>query len=100
MTGEDKRGAFLNFENADTTRFYCTDCWSVLFADHPAYARKLVVTQVMNCKEFKGLVNAQLMPLQARHFSKDLSGEQLAALPAWLGDLSAHVKELSSVGLR
>ncbi len=90
VTGEDKLGAFLNFENADTTRFYCTDCWSVLFADHPAYAKKLVVTQVMNYKDFKGLDNAELMPLQARHFLKDLSGEQLTALPAWRGD-PAHV---------
>ncbi len=90
VTGEEKLGAFLNFENADTTRFYCTDCWSVLFADHPAYAKQLVVTQVMNYQEFEGLTNAELMPLQARHFLKDLSAEQLAALPVWRGD-SSHV---------
>ena len=90
VRGEDKIGAFLNFENADTTRFYCQDCWSVLFADHPAYAKQLVVTQVMNFKEFAGLTNAELMPLQARHFVKDLSEEQLATLPAWRGDPS-HV---------
>ena len=90
VTGEEKIGAFLNFENADTTRFYCTDCWSVLFADHPAYAKQLVVTQVMNYQEFEGLDKAELMPLQARHFLKDLSAEQLAALPAWRGDPS-HV---------
>ena len=90
VTGEEKLGAFLNFENASSTRFYCTDCWSVLFADHPAYAKQLVVTQVMNYQEFEGLTNAELMPLQARHFLKDLSAEQLAALPAWRGD-SSHV---------
>ena len=90
MTGEEKLGAFLNFENAGSTRFYCTDCWSVLFADHPAYAKQLVVTQVMNYQEFAGLAKAELMPLQARHFLKDLSAEQLAALPAWRGDPS-HV---------
>ncbi len=88
VTGEEKLGAFLNFENADTTRFYCTDCWSVLFADHPGYAKQLVVTQVMNYQEFEGLTKAELMPLQARHFLKDLSAEQLAALPAWRGDPS------------
>lgn len=90
VTGEEKLGAFLNFENADTTRFYCTNCWSVLFADHPAYDKKVLVTQVMNYREFEGLANAELMPLQARHFVKDLSEEQLAALPAWRGDPS-HV---------
>ncbi len=90
VTGEEKLGAFLNFENADTTRFYCTNCWSVLFADHPAYDKKVLVTQVMNYREFEGLDNAELMPLQARHFVKDLSEEQLAALPAWRGDPS-HV---------
>ena len=90
VRGEEKLGAFLNFANADTTRFYCTDCWSVLFADHPAYAKQLVVTQVMNYREFVGLANVEFMPLQARHFVKDLSAEQLAALPAWRGD-PAHV---------
>jgi hypothetical protein len=88
--GEKKLGAFQNFENADTTRFYCTECWSVLFADHPAYAKQLVVTQVMNYQEFAGLTDVELMPLQARHLVKDLSAEQLAALPAWRGGPS-HV---------
>jgi len=86
VKGEDKLGAFMNFENADTTRFYCTDCWSVMFGDHTAYATKIVVTQVGAYKEFKGLRNAELMSPQARHFVKDLPKEQLAALPTWEGD--------------
>jgi hypothetical protein len=90
VRGEEKLGAFLNFENADSTRFYCTECWSVLFADHPAYAKRLVVTQVMNYQEFDGLTNVKLMPLQARHLVKDLSVEQLTALPALRCDPS-HV---------
>ena len=98
VRGEEKLGAFLNFENADTTRFYCTDCWSVLFADHPAYDKQLVVTQVVNFKEFAGLENAELMPLQARHFLQDLSTEQLAVLPAWRGDLS-HVYQSAADNL-
>jgi hypothetical protein len=27
VKGENKLGAFVNFENADTTRFHCKDCW-------------------------------------------------------------------------
>ena len=88
VKGENKLGAFVNFENADTTRYHCKDCWSVLFGDHTAYARKIVVTQVRNYKEFEGLKNVELMLPQARHFLKDLSQEQLAALPAWGGDPS------------
>jgi hypothetical protein len=88
VKGEHKLGAFMNVENAATTRFHCTDCWSVLLADHPAYAKKLVMTQVGNYKEFEGLKNVELMFPQARHFLKDLSKEQLAALPAWGGDPS------------
>lgn len=88
VKGGDKLGAFMNFENAATTRFYCTVCWSVLLADHPAYAKKLVMTQVGNYKEFEGLKNVELMSPQARHFLKDLSKEQLGRLPAWGGDPS------------
>jgi hypothetical protein len=88
VKGENKVGAFMNYENAATTRFHCADCWSVLLADHPAYAKKLVMTQVGNYKEFEGLKNVELMSPQARHFLKDLSEEQLAALPAWGGDPS------------
>jgi hypothetical protein len=88
VKGEDKLGAFMNFENAATTRFHCDDCWTVLFADHPVYAGKLVLTQVGSYKEFEGLKNVELMSPQARHFLKDLSREQLAALPTWDGNLS------------
>jgi hypothetical protein len=88
VKGEHKLGAFMNYQNAPTTRFYCTDCWSVLLADHPAYAKKLVMTQVGNYKEFKGLKDVELMSPQARHFLKDLSKEQLAALPTWSGNPS------------
>lgn len=86
VIGEEKLGAFLNFENADSTRFYCTDCWSVVFADHIFYEKKVLVTQVMNYQEFEGLTNVELMPPQARHFVKDLSPDQLAALPLWRED--------------
>jgi hypothetical protein len=88
VKGEDMLGAFMNFENAATTRFHCKDCWTVLFADHPVYAGKLVLTQVGNYKEFEGLKKVKLMSPQARHFLKDLSGEQLAALPTWDGNPS------------
>jgi hypothetical protein len=40
---------------------------------------------VGNYKEFEGLRNVELMSPQARHFVKDLSKEQLAALPVWGG---------------
>ena len=30
VTGLERIGAFTNFEGADTTRFYCTACWTVL----------------------------------------------------------------------
>ena len=86
VKGEDKLGAFLNFEGADSTRFYCTQCWSVLFADHPAYEKKLVVTQIASYTEFEGLKNTQRMDFQARHFVQDVSPEEIADLPPWTGD--------------
>jgi len=86
VMGEEKLGAFLNFENADSTRFSCTDCWSVMFADHTFYDKKVLVTQIMNYQEFEGLTNVELMPPEARHFVKDLSPDQLAALPRWRED--------------
>ena len=88
VRGEHQIGAFMNFENADTTRFYCKDCWSILFGDHPVYEKKVVVTTARNYKEYEGLTNATLMPPQARHFMKDLTQDQIAALPAWDGDAS------------
>ena len=90
VTGEDKLGAFLNYESADTTRFYCTACWTVLFGDHPLYEQRILVSQVAAYKEFAGLTNIVRMEPQARHFLKDLTKEQVAALPPWPGDPS-HV---------
>jgi len=90
VTGEDKLGAFMNFEGADTTRFYCTSCWTVLFGDHPIYEKQIVVSQVAAYKEFVGLSNVVRMEPQARHFLADLNEEQVAGLPPWSGDPS-HV---------
>jgi hypothetical protein len=88
MTGEDKLGAFLNYESADTTRFYCKTCWTVLFGDHPFYEKRILVSQVAAYKEFEGLTNVVRMGPQARHFLKDLNQEQIAALPPWPGNPS------------
>lgn len=85
LRGEDKIGAFLNFEEADTTRFYCTDCWTPLLGDHPAYEGAMIVTQVNNYVTFAGLQNATLMAPQARHFTRDVASEQFPDLPAWSG---------------
>lgn len=97
LKGEDKVGAFLNFESADTTRFYCTQCWSVLFADHPAYEKKLVVTQVASYTEFEGLKNTQRMDFQARHFVQDVPLEEIADLPPWTGDPARVYQGVSEV---
>lgn len=86
--GADRIGAFRNFAGADTTRFYCTECWSVLFADHAVYGGKLIVTQAAAYREFDGLAGAQRMPPRARHFIRDLTSGQQAALPNWQGDPS------------
>jgi hypothetical protein len=86
LRGADKVGAFMNFENADTTRFHCKECWTVLIADHPVYEKKLIVTQVASFTAYDGLKDAALMPVQSRHFVKDLGPDQLAALPVWDGD--------------
>ncbi|MFT4585414.1 MAG: hypothetical protein ACI915_004235 [Gammaproteobacteria bacterium] len=86
VSGADRIGAFLNFPDADTTRFYCKECWTILLADHAAYDKRLVVVQAINFTEFDGLSNADLMQPQARHFVGDLSAEQLATLPAWPWD--------------
>ncbi len=90
MAGEEKLGAFMNYESADTTRFYCKACWTVLFGDHPFYEKRILVSQVAAYKEFEGLTNIVRMKPQARHFLKDLNAEQIAALPPWPGDPS-HV---------
>lgn len=87
--GEDQIGAFKNFEQGDTTRFYCKTCWTILFGDHPVYEKKVLVTAARNYREYDGLKGATLMPPQARHFMKDLSAESANVLPPWSGD-SAH----------
>jgi hypothetical protein len=78
VTGEDKLGAFMNYESADTTRFYCTACWTVLFGDHPLYEKRILVSQVAAYKEFEGLTNVVRMEPQARHFLKDLNNSPYA----------------------
>lgn len=88
--GADKLGALLNFAAADTTRFYCTSCWTLLFGDHPFYDKRILASLIASYREFEGLSDVIRMPPQARHFLKDLSDEQRAALPAWTGD-PAHV---------
>ncbi|MGR8919295.1 MAG: hypothetical protein ACU85V_06735 [Gammaproteobacteria bacterium] len=85
VRGEDQLGAFMNFRGADTTRFYCKSCWTLLFGDHPVYEQKIVVSQVAAYKEFEGLRDIERMAPQARHFVKDLSADQVAALPPWKG---------------
>jgi len=88
--GADKLGALLNFAAADTTRFYCTSCWTLLFGDHPLYDKRILASLIGSYREFEGLSDIIRMPPQARHFLKDLTDEQRAALPAWTGD-PAHV---------
>lgn len=88
--GEDKLGALLNFADADTTRFYCTACWTLLFGDHPLYDKRILVSLIASYREFAGLSDIVRGQPRARHFLKDLSDEQVAALPAWTGD-PAHV---------
>jgi hypothetical protein len=88
LTGEDKLGAFMNYETADTTRFYCISCWTVLFGDHPLYERRILVSQVAAYKEYEGLTNIIRMAPQARHFLKDRNKDELAGLPLWNGDPS------------
>ncbi len=84
--GAAKIGALLNFPAADTTRFYCTSCWTLLFGDHPMYETKILVSLIASYREFDGLSNIARMEPQARHFLK------VAALPVWSGD-PAHVYE-------
>ncbi len=88
--GESTLGAFMNYTSADTTRFYCTACWTVLFGDHPLYEKRILVSQIAAYKEFEGLTKVVRMEPQARHFLKDLNAEQVVALRPWRGDPS-HV---------
>ncbi|HIL85909.1 MAG TPA: hypothetical protein EYG52_20645 [Pseudomonadales bacterium] len=85
VKGLDKIGSYKNHNEGDTTRFYCKDCWTCLIADHAVYLAKMVITQVVNFTGFEGLTGADLIPLQARHFLKDLTAEQRAALPSFSG---------------
>ena len=86
VSGMERIGAFMNYTDADTTRFYCTTCWTILFQDHPLYENRIVVSQVAAYREFVGLTHITRMAPQARHFLKDRSDEELAALPPWTGD--------------
>ena len=95
--GENKIGAFLNFENADTTRFYCKECWTLLFGDHVVYDKKLVVTQIGSFKDFDGLKNTQRMDYQARHFIRDVPDSEIKKLPAWTGDPSRLYQSVADV---
>jgi hypothetical protein len=88
--GAQHLGAFMNYASADTTRFYCADCWTVLFADHPFYEQKVLVSQIGAYKEFEGLTDIERSPPQARHFLKDRSALEIEALPPWAGN-PAHV---------
>lgn len=90
--GLEHLGALLNFPAADSTRFYCRQCWTILFADHPAYAKRVVVTAANNFSAFEALSGIKLMPVQGRHFLRDLTNAARAAIPPWSGD-SAHVYE-------
>lgn len=89
-SGAARIGAFMNYAGADTTRYYCTSCWTILFQDHPLYEQRIVVSQVAAYAEFHGLTDVVRMAPQARHFVKDLDPQQVAALPPWSGD-PAHV---------
>jgi hypothetical protein len=97
LQGEDKIGAFLNFENADTTRFYCTECWTVLFGDHIAYEKKLVVTQIASFTEFDGISDIERMEFQARHFLQDVPEGEVADLPRWAGDPARIYQSVAEV---
>ena len=92
VRGEAHIGAYMNFHGADTTRFYCRECWTVLIGDHEVYAEKVLVTATNNITECDSLTGIELMPFQARHFMRDLSPEQRANLPEWTGD-SARIYE-------
>lgn len=85
LRGENKIGAFKNFASGSTVRFYCKSCWTVMFADFPLFQGKILVTQINSYKEFRGLKNAELMPPFARHMMKDLSKQQLRAMPPYSG---------------
>ncbi len=91
-TGIEQVGALLNYAGADTTRYYCTACWTLLFGDHPLYERCIVVSQVAAYRDFTGLTDIERMAPQARHFLKDLDAQARAKLPPWPGD-PAHVYE-------
>jgi len=77
-------GAWLCYEGADTTRFYCKNCWTCLLADHPAYGGVVCASQAM-----ANLSGAELMDKQGRHYMRDLSDDQATALEKgmpWKGD--------------
>eukprot|EP00656_Telonema_subtile_P051671 TRINITY_DN7010_c0_g1_i1.p1 TRINITY_DN7010_c0_g1~~TRINITY_DN7010_c0_g1_i1.p1 ORF type:complete len:236 (+),score=40.74 TRINITY_DN7010_c0_g1_i1:1-708(+) len=78
--GLDKIGSFLNFKGADTLRFVCKDCWTIVLADHPFYGTKIVLTQ-----RLAGLAGHELPPHACRIFQADLNEEQRAEIPAWTG---------------
>jgi len=86
VKGKAKIGAFKNFEAGDTTRFHCVDCWTLLFSDFPTFEGKLMMTQANCYQDFKGIQNIEIMDVCARHNTKDVDADELAAMPAFAGD--------------
>ena len=97
VKGEDQIGCFMNKRiDADSRRFHCKACWTILLTDHPAYCcGALVMTQVTNYSN-KLLSNAKLAPVTSRQFIKDLSAKQTPALPR-LADGQKSYDGVSSV---
>jgi len=83
--GLDRLGAMKNFEQGDTTRFYCKDCASIVVADHPAYGCKIALTQASAYSDFEGLKEAELSAPRGRHQLADLPEGAAAELPAFAG---------------
>merc|ERR1711871_524927 len=78
--GADKIGFFKMKEGYPTTRLFAKCCWTVMLGHHPSYQEKIVVTY--GTRGAGGSVaDADLFPALARIFTKDMTPEELQALP-------------------
>eukprot|EP00746_Dinoflagellata_sp_MGD_P138066 gnl/MRDRNA2_/MRDRNA2_71795_c0_seq1.p1 gnl/MRDRNA2_/MRDRNA2_71795_c0~~gnl/MRDRNA2_/MRDRNA2_71795_c0_seq1.p1 ORF type:complete len:260 (+),score=37.97 gnl/MRDRNA2_/MRDRNA2_71795_c0_seq1:123-902(+) len=80
VKGTEKVSFFKMLKGYPMVRLYTKCCWSVLLGDHPVYQGNVVCAY--GTTDYNGAVaQADLYPPRARIFTKDLTHQELEALP-------------------
>ena len=81
-------GAINLFADWRNTRFYCKECGISLITDHIVYREKVVITQIQNYSQFKGMSGGPQLTVKARHFVDDVDPHSIDSLPPFAGPQS------------